>query len=348
LDVLTIGMDAGDGPLVRPPPFDPTFYNLQGRAIGFVGVQAPTVALSGSLYIPNSWNTSNLTNTLLNRRSEVLLQLMPVASDDCPAGVDCIYYGAIGFSNAQIADQLATGGPPRIRILKKGINDGWINLTTPFLSDAWNDFCVVYSNAQLEYFLNGNSVFVDTSLTPPDVGAGLPVRVRNFTVESYNFGTSYDAQWADLEYGPRASLSLSRSSSAALAPVGSTISITSTVTNTGTSNAANVQVIEPAVPGLTLSSVSGACSSLPCNLGALAAGQVRSYTSTYTLGSTATSFTSIASVRADSVDCSKADNTASITLGIGNPVRAPMLNITGMLLLMLALIAIARRGMAER
>lgn len=343
VDVLTIGMDALDGPTVRPPPFNGNFYNIQAREITFPTLQAAGTAVAGSLYIPASWNTALPANTSLNRRSEMLLQLTPLASDgDCPAGgSDCFYYAAIGFSNAQIADQLAGGGGPRIRILKKGINDGWINLTTPFLSDAWNDMCVNYTGSTLQYYLNGSLVFTDDTLVATDPSAGPPTRFRSTTIESYNFGFSFDAQWADLEYGTQASLSLTRAPTSQVAPITGVYSIINTVRNTGSSSASNVQVLETELTGMNLVSVSGACSAFPCNLGTLGPGEVRTFSSNYQTAVGATSVRSTAFVRTDSVDCDKSNNQVTVGSGVGTLVAAPTLNHFGMLALLLSLIGLA-------
>jgi uncharacterized repeat protein (TIGR01451 family) len=339
VNVLTIGMDAADGPTTRPPAFTGNFYNIQGRHINFPSVQTAGTTVAGSLFIPAAWNTSTLASPSDNRRSELLVQLTPQLTDACiPAG-DCIYFGAIGFSNAQVLDQLAGGGPPRIRILKKGVGDGWIDLTTPFVSNAWNDFCVAFTGPTLEYYLNGALVFTDTSLVAPDPTAGAPTRVRSATVESYNFGSTFGAQWADLEYGARASLEISRAG-AATAIVGSSYSVVTTVRNTGPTGATNVQVIEPTVSGLSLSSVSGACSALPCVLGTLAAGDMRSFTTSYSVTTGATIVSTTALVRTDGVDCTKSNNSATVTAAVGVPVvrMVPGLNLIGLLLLMLGLI----------
>jgi hypothetical protein len=341
MDVLNIGVDAQDGPTVRPPATTGNFYNIQGREISFPSVQAAGVTVAGSLYIPSSWNTSNPASPASNRRSELLLQYTPLATDGfCPAGNDdCLYYGAIGFSSAQITDQLAGGGPARIRILKKGIADGWINLTTPFLSDAWNDLCVSFTGSTLEYYLNGALVFTDSSLVAIDPSQGAPNRLRSVSVENYNFGSTFDASWSDLEYGARASVSISRSASVA----SGIFSATSVVRNTGSSVATNVQVIEAPVAGLSLISVAGACTALPCSLSTLNAGETRTYTSSYAISASTSSVSNSAVVRTEGVDCVKSDNTASVSAGVLAPVQVPLLNGFGALALMFALAAFAAR-----
>lgn len=346
-DVLTIGVDALDGPTTRPPEFASNFYNLQGREISFPSVQGAGITIAGSLYIPASWNTSNTADPTRNRRSELLFTYTPLANDGfCPPASDeCFYYGAIGFSSAQITDQLAGGGPPRIRILKKGIADGWINLSTPFLTDAWNDMCVTFTGTTLEYFLNGNLVFTDNSLVPIDPSQGPPTRARSLSVENYNFGSTFDANWSDLEYGSRASISITRTATNAI--IGNVFSITSTVRNIGTTVATSVEVLEPSVANLTLLTVTGACTALPCNLGSLNPGDVRSYTSNYTLVGAAATYGNGASIRTDSVDCTKADNSASVSVAVGAPVQVPTLNIFGALLLMLGLVTLGARSNFE-
>jgi len=342
-DVLNIGVDALDGSSTRPPAFSANFYNIQGREISFPSPQGAGVTIAGSLYIPASWNSSNSADPVLNRRSELLVTYTPLANDGLcpPASDECFYYGAIGFSSAQITDQLVGGGPPRIRILKKGIADGWINLTTPFLTDAWNDMCVSFTGTTLEYFLNGNLVFTDTTLVPIDPSQGPPTRARSLSVENYNFGSTFDARWSDLEYGARASVSITRSAGSAV--VGNLLSITSVVRNTGSSIAANVEVLEPPVTNLTLVSVTGACNALPCSLGTLNPGDVRSYTSNYTVLGGAATYGNSASIRTDGVDCNKADNSASVTAAVGLSVQVPTLNIFGALMLMLGLFALGAR-----
>jgi uncharacterized repeat protein (TIGR01451 family) len=347
VDVLKIGVDALDGPTTRPAPFNVTFYNLQGRGVAFPTVQGAGSTIAGSFYLPASWNQVNVGDTALNRRTDLFVQLTPLSNDNgaCSGTDECIYYGGLGFSNAQLIDQTAGGGPPRIRILKKGAGDGWVNLTNPYRVDAWNDVCISYTGNTLEYFLNGQSVYVDSTLTTPNIINGPVNRLRVALVSDYNFGSTYDARWADLEYGQRASLVMSRSTPIA-APAGGSISYSTTVTNTGAASASGVQVIEPISTGLTLISVSGACTALPCNLGTLAAGASATYVSTYTISAAnGTALSNRALIRTSSIDCDKADNSIVRTINVGaapiSTVQAPSLNQMGMLILMVGLAGLA-------
>ncbi len=353
VDVLRIGVAAIDGQTTRPAGFNTVFYNIQGRDIGFPSVAGGGTTVAASLYIPAAWNLSNIGDTVLNRRSDFFVQLTPLAGDDalCTGGGECLYFGGMDFSNAQILDPLVGGGPPRIRILKKGIGDGWLNQTEPYRADAWNDMCITFTGNTLEYRLNGTLLFTDTALTPLSTADGPVTRIRNVGIANYNFGSTFDARWADIEYGARATLAISRSAPS-VAPIGGTISFQTTVSNTGTSVATGVQVVEPAVSGLTLQSVSGACTSLPCNIGTLNAGAQASYTAVYNVTSiVAGPLSSRAIIRTSNVDCDKSDNSAVNNFLVGAPAapfrQAPTLSLWGAMAMILALLGMALYGSRE-
>ena len=348
-DVLEIGVDQADGLTQRPPEFQSTFYNLQSRKITFAPGQATAgFTLGGSLYIPQAWSSSTPSNTTLNRRSKIYLTLTPFPADatTCPAE-DCFYFGGIGFTNANATDQTIGGGAPRIRVLKKGVGDGWINLDTPFRTNNWNDICITYTGNSLQYFLNGALVFNDTPLVPVDTSFGPPVRPRTTNVEAYNFGSTYAANWSNLEYGARAELSISKLAPAS-APPGSTVNVSTTVRNNGTTAASNVVVTDPTPPGLALIGVTGDCSALPCSLGTIPAGATRSYVASYTVLANGGAVQFNATVRTDGVDCNRVDNSVTTNVGVSNVVQVPGLDRygIGVLLAGLTLLAFAQRSRA--
>lgn len=348
-DVLEIGVDQADGLTQRPPEFQTPFYNLQSRKIGFPpGQTAAGFTLGGSLYIPQAWLSSTPGNPTLNRRTKLYLTLTPFPADatSCP-GEECFYFGGIGFTNANATDQTIGGGVPRIRVLKKGVGDGWINLDTPFRTNNWNDICITYTGNSLQYFLNGALVFNDTPLIPADPSFGPPIRPRSTTVEAYNFGSTYAANWSNLEYGARAELSISKQAPAS-APPGSTVNVSTTVRNNGTTAATNVIVSDPTPSGLALVSVSGDCTALPCSLGTIAAGATRSYVASYTVLANGGPIQFNASVRTDGVDCNRTDNSVTTTLGVSNVVQVPGLDRYGIGILIagLTMLAFAQRRRA--
>lgn len=338
-DVLRIGVDAIDGITVRPPGFQTLFYNLQARNIGFPNIQGAGTALFGSLYIPQAWLSTNPGNPSLNRRTDLFLHLTSIANPNalCPTSDECVYYGGMGFSNAQQLDQTLGGGPPRIRVLKKGVGDGWIDLATPFRTNDWNDICIAYTGSTLEYFFNEQLVFTDTQLTIPYLVDGPVNKLRLASVNNYNFGSSFGALWSNLEYGQRASLRLSRVTGSSGAQ------IINTVTNSGSTPATNVRVTETLAPGLLVQSVSGACTSLPCVIGSLNAGQSASYTVNYSSAGASGSLSSVALVESDSVDCARSDNQISVNVivgGAGLVTQVPVLSGVALLALFSAMLGL--------
>jgi len=97
---------------------------------------------------------------------------------------------------------------------------------------------------------------------------------------------------------------------------GQTATYTITVTNAGPSDAASVSVADPAPAGTTFNSASGSgCTSFPCALGTIPAGQNRVITAVFNVPVTYNqpSVTNVATVSSTTPDSSSANNTASAT-----------------------------------
>lgn len=320
-DVLRTDVSAADGPTVRPAPFTSSFYNTQGRVVGTLG-NGPGTAVSGSLYIPASWGTSTVGSSVQNRTGTLLLELSPFAAfDPCPTGDGCVVYAAIGFTNADPNDPLGGGGIPRIRILDKETSVvGWVNLATPFQTNAWNDFCIAYDGASLSYFANGTLIYTDNTVVQPSP-IPTPIQgIRKTFIQTYNYGTDYSAFWSRLEHGARANLTLSVS-----APVnavaGGTLPVTYTISNAGPQAATQVQ-LPLTLAGATLMSVSGACSSAACVIPTIAAATSAVVTATYQI--TAPIGGTIGGqprLQTTSVDCTPADNSVSLNVLVGAPIQ---------------------------
>ncbi len=115
-----------------------------------------------------------------------------------------------------------------------------------------------------------------------------------------------------------ADLSISKGGEAAARP-GDAISYVLTVTNAGPGEAQAVMVADPTSAGLTFVSNSGACTTpFPCSLGALASGQTRTITATFTVNATAAPGTLVntATVSASTIDPVPANNTADFATAI--------------------------------
>jgi uncharacterized repeat protein (TIGR01451 family) len=105
--------------------------------------------------------------------------------------------------------------------------------------------------------------------------------------------------------GASANLIVTKTGPATAAP-GATVTYTIVVTNTGPSGAASVMLDDPTPAGLTLDSVSGACTAFPCALGMLPAGAAQTVTAQYAIprasgGITIANTASVSSATADPV-----------------------------------------------
>lgn len=326
-DVLRIGVDELDSLTNRPIGFQTPFYDLQGRKIATPGYTAPA-AVSGWLYIPGSWSSTNASNPLLNRRSDLVMILTPQNNAQLcanPPGSDaCFVYAAMGFTNANPVTPTGNGGQPRIRILNKNIAETWINLTQPIRYDAWNAMCMVYTGTSVQYFLNGEAVGTYAPFPTPPPGNGPVTNQRIVLVQNYNFGSTYSALWSDLEAGPSTDLEVVRSGPNVLAP-GQTASYTVTVRNLGPSVANNVILEDASAPGISVQSVGPPCSGLPCNLGSLNVGQSITLTINYQANPGFTGNTvSRVRVRSDAVDCLVNNTTAAQQISVQAVTAIPI------------------------
>lgn len=315
-NVLRMTLDAGDGQPNRPAPFNSTFYNTQGRVIGMLNTPAGT-AVTGSLYLPQAWATTNPGSPALNRTATLLLELSPFADfSECPSG-ECVIFPGIGFTNADINNPLNSGGVPRIRVLDKETSaEGWVNLATPFQTDAWNDFCVAWEGPRIRYYVNGQLVYTDNTVVQPSPNPTPIVGVRKAFVLGYNYTHNYDIHWSRLEYGAQSNLSLAANAGTAIA--GRPFTVTWSVANGGPQAASNIQLPLNLV-GAQLQTVSGACTTLPCSIASLVVGATATVSATYLATATAgTSITANPRLTSDSVDCSAADNQLALSI----PVQA--------------------------
>src|SRR5581483_9714322 len=128
------------------------------------------------------------------------------------------------------------------------------------------------------------------------------------------FGTdpnnTNDTSSATTNVGAQSDLTITKTGTASASP-GQNVTYTLTVKNNGPSPATSPVVSDVTPAGLAFVSNSGACTSAyPCSLGTLAAGQIATITSTYTVASnfTGASITNTASVASSVNDPNSADN----------------------------------------
>ena len=112
---------------------------------------------------------------------------------------------------------------------------------------------------------------------------------------------------------------------------GTNITYTVTVLNAGPAAANAVSLTDPTPPGLTLVSVTGACTTLPCSLGSLANGETRTVLVTYFIPanySLGNIILNTATVTTTSQDPLPDNNSASASTAIGAPVADLMITNT--------------------
>lgn len=112
---------------------------------------------------------------------------------------------------------------------------------------------------------------------------------------------------------PQANLAVTKSGPSSAVP-GSDVTYTITLTNLGPSNATGVVLSDPTPPGLTFVSATGSgCTTFPCTIGALPAGQNRTVQATYTVTGASGSVTNTATATSSTTDPSGANNSGSAT-----------------------------------
>jgi uncharacterized repeat protein (TIGR01451 family) len=190
-----------------------------------------------------------------------------------------------------------------------------------FVSNAGD--CVTAFPCSLGTLANGAVKIINATFRVPYDYAGAGPVANTATVSSSttdpvpgNNSASVNVALTD-----SADVSITQAGTAAVL-AGDSVSYTVTVANAGPSAAAAVSVTNATPAGLVLGTVSGACTSLPCNLGTLAPGANRSYVVTYTVPSNyagANPITHSASVGSSTPDPDMNNNVfaAHTTVGAG-------------------------------
>jgi hypothetical protein len=249
-NVLDLGISTADSLPNRPPAFQSTFYNTQGR--GFA-LDLPTYSvLYGSVYLPSAWGTSS--GPAQNRRSDLWGVLSPASGGDtCPSSA-CNLFPIVDFTNASPSDPINAGGTGRYRVFDTSV--GFVDLATPVAYDQWSDLCTAWTGADIRHYVNGVEVYVQTDLTQADTSFGPPNKWTRTIVQGYNFGADYQANWSGIGAGQVNAASAS-AGSGQTAPPGASFAQMLTVTVVDAGGAP-----VPCVPVTFTAPASGASASL--------------------------------------------------------------------------------------
>jgi hypothetical protein len=199
-EVLGLGIADSDSLANRPPAFQYTFYNTQGR--GFATAYGAYAVSYGSVYIPSAWQTS--AGPASNRRTDLWTVLSPATGGDTCTASNCNLFPIISFSNADGADPLNAGANGRFRVFdgNSASVDGWNDLAAAVNYDNWNDVCTVFNGVDVKVYVNGVLGYTMTDLTQGDNSFGPPTLYSRVMVEAYNFGgANWTANWSGVGAG---------------------------------------------------------------------------------------------------------------------------------------------------
>ena len=195
-NVLDLGLASGDSLANRPPAFQSTFYNTQGRGLQLD--QPAYSVLYGSVYLPSAWTTSSDPATY--RRSDLWGVLSPATGGDTCPGSACNLFPILDFSNADPGYPGTTGpGTGRYRVFDTNI--GFVDLPTPVTYDQWSDLCIAWTGNQITHYVNGVQVYVQSNLAQGDNSFGPPNKYTRMIIQGYNFGSTYDVNWSGIGAG---------------------------------------------------------------------------------------------------------------------------------------------------
>lgn len=381
-DVLLLGINEADGPGNRPPAQSSSFFDIQGRKLRIEDWGTPPMSFVGSLRVPSAWASS--TGLADSRRTEMWGVLTP---DGLTAQSNAIY-AIIGFSNegqapAALESLVAANGMPAdyqpqgggsggLQIFDKD-EGGFVPVGPPNF-DQWSDFCITFTGTALEYRIDGELVYTDSTINaivddnpvPVDGFLEVIMQARNYgerpTPPGGIAGVTYDAHWANLGFGRgscaeviiegefSADLQLLKTVEPTLVMVGDQATFNLTASNNGPDPANLVQVVDSLPPELV--HVSNSCGAshdagvLTWLIGDLAVGDSRQCQVVVQVTAEG-SFTNNAFVSAQQVDPIPANNSDVATVDTGpviDSIPVPAFSGWGMAVLLLVLGALGARA----
>jgi hypothetical protein len=166
---LQITISSADSQANRPPAYNSTFYNTQGRQH----------------------------QALVNGNWQLTGQLF-VTSDQISGGQRSDLWGSTGNVGTEVgADYFILGyigSTPRVW----DSDIGWVNLGGSAVAGQY-DIDISYNGSSVDYVLNGNSVYSDTTLGP------LTSQFRTVFAQAYNKGESFVQEFDNINVGLKSS-----------------------------------------------------------------------------------------------------------------------------------------------
>jgi hypothetical protein len=188
--VLRESISSADQNGSRPFGYNIGFYDYQGRKID---LPPGSVFVSVDLYVPSSWAGLTQQDPNGNPASWGTLASLWTTGADKSGNTDDVY-PIIGFNNTTTSDGSSGSGTGGFRVYDQ--TSGWTNVGG-FSNgyDTWYNLGIeLTSSDQLSYFVNGQLVYTDTTVTKT-------TSFSNVMLQGYNGGNSYDIFWDNLD-GP--------------------------------------------------------------------------------------------------------------------------------------------------
>ncbi|MCB1995827.1 MAG: PEP-CTERM sorting domain-containing protein [Burkholderiaceae bacterium] len=184
-NVLKIGISTAQGSANRSAGTSGDFYNTQGRQHAAAGGAGSSLA--ADLYIDAAWRDGANGNVRTD---------MWGITDNQP-----LVYPIIGFTNF--------GGNARYRLWDADTANGWVDLATAVAFDAWTSFEILFTGTAFEYFINGASVYTDTTIGGTTGFSAVIMQAYNFNDSNFDNNTAtgfvggdYAVHWANANAVP--------------------------------------------------------------------------------------------------------------------------------------------------
>ncbi|MFT7553648.1 MAG: putative repeat protein (TIGR01451 family), partial [Rhodothermales bacterium] len=163
----------------------------------------------------------------------------------------------------------------------------------------------------------GEVLTVTTLVAVPSDAVGPLINSSTVSAATPDPVVSNNSATASVTASPSADLTVSKTGPDVVIP-GMSASYVVTVTNLGPSDAAGVSLADPTPAGLSLASVTGACSVLPCTLGEIVAGASQEVTIEFNVPPTldVANVVNTATATATTADADASNNTTSVTASV--------------------------------
>jgi parallel beta-helix repeat protein len=175
--VLHEFISSADQTSSRPAPYNSGFYDFQGRANSLA---AGTNYVAVDLYVPASW--SGLTQKDLSGNPANWGSLASFWATGVDASGNILSYPIIGFNNQ------AGSGTGGFQVFNQ--TNGWTNVKGFTGGDQWYQLGIGIRAGGIDYFVNGQLVYTDTTAPGTTV-------LSNVMLQGYNGGNDYHIYWSN-------------------------------------------------------------------------------------------------------------------------------------------------------